>query len=231
MTMVQAGDGVAGPETLAVWPAGQRVDALPGARSFALTRFPDTDAYHPALIAQLTRLARDPAVAVQQARAIGGTKIYHIHQRQSPELAFICTRAAAMFRRVLGVDAAVIDMSWANIYGNGDYSLPHSHLRAQASVVYCVDAGDPDPTDPWSGQFCFVDPRLASCCQTEVGHMTHPVMPRLSAGTMLIFPGLAVHCVGAYGGTRPRVTLSWNINTMALPGEPSVPIPRQFGEV
>jgi hypothetical protein len=230
MTMVQPRDGMAVSETLAVWPAGQRMDALSGAPSFALTRFADTEAYHPALIEQLMRLARDPAVAVQQARAIGGTKIYHIHRLQSPELALICARATAMFQRVLRVDAAVIDMSWANIYGNGDYSLPHSHLRAQASVVYCVDAGDADPTDPWSGQFCFVDPRLAACCQTEPGHMTHPVMPGLTAGTMLIFPGQAVHCVGAYGGTRPRITLSWNINTMALPGEAGVPIPRQFGE-
>jgi hypothetical protein len=231
MTIVEIGHGTAGPENLEVWPVGQRTDALPGAPSFALTRFADTDAYHPALVAQLMRLAHDPAVAVQQARAIGGTKVYHIHRMQSAELAFICARAAAMFRRVLGVEAAVIDMSWANIYGKGDYSLPHSHLRAQASVVYCVDAGDPDPTDPWSGQFCFVDPRLAACCQTEPGHMTHPVMPGLSAGTMLIFPGQAVHCVGAYGGTRPRITLSWNINTTVLSGEPSVSIPRQFGEV
>ena len=121
-------------------------------------------------------------------------------------------------------------MSWANIYGQGDYSLPHSHLRALASVVYCVDQGDPDPTDPWSGQFCFVDPRLAGCCQSEAGHMTNPIMPGLSTGSMLIFPGQAVHCVGAYGGRRSRMTLSWNINAVALAGVATVPIPRQFGE-
>ena len=231
MTMVQAGDSAAGLGNLAVWPAGQKIEPLPGTSAFALTRFMDTDAYHPTMIARLLEFARDPAVAVEQGRAIGGTKIYHIHQMQLPELAFICARATALFRLVLGAESAVIDMSWANIYGSGDYSLPHSHLRAKASIVYCVDAGDPDPTDPWSGQFCFVDPRLASCCQSEAGHVTNPVMPGLRAGTMLIFPGQAVHCVGAYVGTRPRITLSWNINTIALPGEASVPIPRQFGEM
>lgn len=230
MTMAQMQYGEAGVDSLTVWPAGQKPEAMPGAPAFALTRFADTQTYHPTLIAKLLNFARDPAMAVEQGRAIGGTKIYHIHQMQVPELAFICARATAMFRQVLGVEQAVIDMSWANIYSPGDYSLPHSHLRAKASLVYCLDAGDPDPTDPWSGQFCFVDPRLAACCQAEAGHMTNPVMPGLQTGTMLIFPGSAVHCVGAYGGKRPRITLSWNINPMALPGQPSVPIPRQFGE-
>jgi len=229
MTMAQM-PGDRGVENLSVWPAGQKTESLPGAAVFAVTHFADTEAYHPAMIDKLLTFAREPGMAVEQGRAIGGTKIYHIHQMQVPELAFICNRASAMFRLVFGAESAVIDMSWANIYGKGDYSLPHSHLRAKASVVYCVDAGDPDPSDPWSGEFCFVDPRLAACCQTEAGHMTHPVMPGLRTGTMLIFPGQAVHCVGAYMGTRPRITLSWNINTVALPGEASVPIPRQFGE-
>jgi hypothetical protein len=222
--------GDSSSQELSIWPDDQRTESLPGAPAFALTHFRDAAIYHPALTARLLALAQDPNVAVQQARAVGGTKIYHIHQMQSQELAFICARATALFRRSVGADSAVIDMSWANIYGNGDYSAPHSHLRAAASVVYCVDPGDPDPTDAWSGQFCFVDPRLAACCQGEAGHMTNPVMPGLRAGTMIIFPGQAVHCVNPYSGTRPRITLSWNINTMALPGVATVPIPRQFGE-
>lgn len=230
MTGAGTQNGCAGPEGFEIWPAGQRTESLPGAPAFALTRFTDTESYHPSLTSRLMASANDPTMAVQQARAIGGTKIYHIHQMQSAELAFICARAIALFMRVLRSDTAVIDMSWANIYGDGDYSLPHSHLRALASVVYCVDPGDPDPTDPWSGQFCFVDPRLAECCQSEAGHMTNPIMPGLDAGAMLIFPGQAVHCVGAYRGRRPRITLSWNINTVALAGVATVPIPRQFGD-
>lgn len=211
---------------LGIWPQSQKTESLPGAAAFALTRFADTESYHPGLIATLLRMAQDPSVAVQQARAVGGTKVYHIHQRQSPELAFISARATALFKHMLRSDAAVIDMSWANIYGHGDYSLPHSHLRATASVVYCVDPGDVDPTDGWSGQFCFVDPRIAPCCQGEPGCMTNPVMPGLRAGTMLIFPGQAVHCVNPYAGKRPRITLSWKINKVALPGEPTLPVPR-----
>ena len=130
-----------------------------------------------------------------------------------------------------GAGTAVIDMSWANIYGQGDYSAPHSHLRATASVVYCVDPGDRDPADDWSGRFCFVDPRLSACCQGEPGHMTNPIMLGMRPGTMLIFPGQAVHCVNPYAGARPRITLSWNINAMALPGVPDVPVPRQSGEL
>jgi hypothetical protein len=224
MELVSESHGLDG---LGVWPQGQRMEALPGAAAFAVTRFADAHCYHPGLIATLLSMANDPSTAVQQARAIGGTKIYHIHQRQSSELAFISARATAVFKHMLRSESAVIDMSWANIYGNGDYSTPHSHLRATASVVYCVDPGDSYPTDGWSGQFCFVDPRMPPCCQGEAGHMTNPVMPGLRAGTMLIFPGQAVHCVNPYAGQRPRITLSWNINRVALPGEPTLPIPRQ----
>lgn len=229
MTGTEQSKSHSGPQGLEIWPASQAMQSLPGAPAFALTQFADAESYHPSLTAQLMGFSHDPTLAVQQGRAIGGTKIYHIHQMQSAELAFVCARANAMFRRLLGRDTAVIDMSWANIYGNGDYSLPHSHLRALASVVYCVDPGDSDPTDPWSGQFCFVDPRLADCCQAEAGHMTNPILPKFSAGTMLIFPGQAVHCVGAYGGHRPRITLSWNINPVVLAGVASVPVPRALG--
>ena len=92
MTMVEAG-GAAAPARLAAWPDGQPMEPFPGEPAIATTHFRDTGAYHPALIARLLELARDPDTAVQQARAVGGTKIYHIHQMQTPELAFICARA------------------------------------------------------------------------------------------------------------------------------------------
>lgn len=214
---------------LAVWPVQQRVEPLPGAPQFAVARFADASVYHPALLATVLDLARDPANVVVQDRAIGGRKVYDLHRRAGAELAFICARAMAFFKQIWRSDAAVIDMSWANVYGEGDYSLAHSHLRAAASVVYCLDPGDPDGEDAWAGQFCFVDPRLAACCQGERGCVTNPLMPGLAAGTMLIFPGQAVHCVNPYRGRRPRVTLAWNINATALPGEPTVPYPRQPG--
>jgi hypothetical protein len=123
-----------------------------------------------------------------------------------------------LFRKVLECEHAVVDLSWANVYRNGDYCLPHSHLRSTASVVYCLDPGDEDPDDSQSGRFCFVDPRLRNCCQDQEGCMTAPFFPGMAAGTMLIFPSQLVHTVNPYAGMRPRITLSWNINKHALPG-------------
>ena len=91
-------------------------------------------------------------------------------------------------------------------------------MRATASVVYCVDEGDPDPDDHNSGAFSFVDPRFEPCCKVQQHYMTNPVKPVLAAGTMIIFPSHLVHCVNPYFGERPRITISWNINRTVLPG-------------
>ena len=64
----------------------------------------------------------------------------------------------------------------------------------------------------------FIEPRIDACCQLEPGHMTHPLMPELTAGTMLIWPGNLLHAVSAYAGTKPRITIAWNINDRELPG-------------
>ena len=34
------------------------------------------------------------------------------------------------------------DDTWASVYRAGDYCMPHSHLRANASIVYMLDVGD-----------------------------------------------------------------------------------------
>ena len=88
-------------------------------------------------------------------------------------------------------------------------------------MLYCIDPGDEDPFCEMSGKFAFIDPRLDLCCRNEEGHMTTPFYPEVAAGSMLIFPGRLVHHVAAYAGTRPRITMVWNINTAQLSGKVS----------
>ena len=109
-------------------------------------------------------------------------------------------------------------MCRANVYRQWESIGPHSHRRTTASLAYTLDAGDPDPDCELSGKFSFVDPRLEICCQLEKGHMTNPYHPEMPAGTLMIFPGQVLHCVSAYAGTRPRITLAWNINRTELEG-------------
>lgn len=50
--------------------------------------------------------------------------------------------------------------------------------------------------------------------------MTNLLIPDLRPGSMLFFPSEWVHMVAAYLGTRPRITMSWNISPDRLPGKP-----------
>ncbi len=211
-----------GMKPVAVWPPLQQVE-LCGDTTIRLTAFQDTQEYHPRLIAKILELEENHRLRRRYFRGACGTKIHHLEKWVSSEAELITARALALFRKVLECDEAVVDLSWANVYRSGDYCMPHSHLRSTASVVYCLDTGDEDPDDTQSGRFCFVDPRIRSCCQDQEGCMTTPFLPGLNAGAMLIFPSQLVHAVNPYTGNRPRITLSWNINKFALPGQP-VPV-------
>jgi hypothetical protein len=201
-----------------VWPAGQQTEKI-GHDSILLTRFNDIGAYHPGLMARLFQVEADPTRAKRYA-GCGGVKIHSLTELQCREAELIDARARFLFRLVSGAPDAVVDISWANIYRQNDYCMPHSHIRSMASVVYMVDEGEADEQDPVAGRFCFVDPRLEACCNPKPQYMTSPVYPVMPAGTMIIFPSQLVHYVNPYSGRRPRITLSWNINATAVPGEP-----------
>lgn len=193
-----------------VWPKGQRLQTRGGDRTLLATRFEDAESYHPALIARVLELAGGSPFTRQYIRAFGGVKVERPAAWNSPEAALVGARAAAMLREALGIAGADPFESWANVYRRGDYSMPHSHPRAAASVVYVLDPGDADPEDPLSGQFAVLDPRYRDCCQDQPNYLTNPIMPKLAAGSMLLFPGWLVHGVNPYTGRRPRITLTWN---------------------
>lgn len=206
-------------QRLPVWPAEQKIETR-GDPAIHVTTFGDAGAYHKGLIANILKLEIDPSYGKEYFRAAGGTKIHHVDRWGFAEANLINGRAIALFKRVWATDEAVVDLSWANVYREGDYAMAHAHTRSTASVVYFLDAGDDDPEDPAGGRFCFVDPRLACCCQEEPGMMTSPYLPRMTSGTMIIFPSHLVHCVNPYNGTRPRITIAWNINRHVIPGSP-----------
>ncbi len=207
-----------GARPLAVWPEGQKILSRDPQNTILRTRFADTEAYHPALIAQVLERAADPRYSGQYGRSLGGIKLYHLDRWDSEEARLLNARAEAFYRTASGGGQAVIDIAWVNVYRKGDYILPHSHTRSTVSLVYCLDPGEDDPEDDNAGRFCFVDPRYPECCQIEEQRMTNPLKPDLAPGTMLMFPSELVHCVNPYGGSRPRITVSWNINSVELPG-------------
>jgi len=201
-----------------IWPPEQSWLTLPGSPPVLLAYFTDHAAYHPGLAVRIMALLDDRALAKRYARVASGTKIHPLERWNCPEADLVTARAQEFFKRALRSATASIDLSWATVYRTGDYTAPHSHLRAQASIVYCIDPGDDPRPDTPDGKLCLVDPRYSMCCNIEPNRMTNVVIPDMRAGSMIMFPGELVHCVNPYAGTRPRLTLSWNINQQSIPG-------------
>jgi hypothetical protein len=220
MTDEAAADTVRiGSAEIPVWPAGQRVQSAIHPE-ILITFFADAEAIRGGLVARIHALERDRRFASAPVAAFGGTKVYHLDRWDCPEAELLDARALAFSQQLLKSDMAVIDLSWANIYRSGDYSLPHSHERTAASIVYSVDPGDDDGADQYGGRLMFVDPRVDACCGIRRGSVTTPQLPLMAPGTMILFPSPFVHCVNPYRGRRPRITLAWNIDRDMIPGSP-----------
>lgn len=210
-----------GDEAVPVWPGGQRVERWRGSQSVLVTRFADHDRYAAELRATVLARAADPELAQHYERSagVGSAKVYDVARWPSPSAVLVDARARVFFRLATGTPA-VVDLSWASVYRDGDYCLPHSHPRTLVSVLYVLDLGDTEAAGALNGTFLFVDPRLPACCREERGCMTTPGAPALVPGMMLLFPGKVVHCVAPYSGDRPRLTMSWDLNREAREGAP-----------
>lgn len=203
-----------------VWPDHQKIKTVDDP-TIGMTQFGDAAEYHPKLTQKILELEQGSEFRDALVKGACGIKIRDPHRWGIPEATLIHERAVQLFKRMLKTEQAVVDCCWASIYHTGDYCMPHSHVRAVASVLYMLDPGEETPGDPLSGKFCFVDPRMACCCKREPGRMTDVMMPDMVPGSMLIFPAMAVHCVNPYTGKKPRITMTWNLNHGALAGKPS----------
>ena len=208
-----------GDNDLAVWPASQVVAPL-SASMMAVTTFTDTGSYHGALIAAALAAEQDPRFRAPQFKGGCGVKVRRIPDWGSPAGELVHARALTLAHQTLSRRPVYVDDSWASVYRAGDYCMPHSHLRSNASIVYMLDPGDADPEDELAAKLCFADPRIDACCPHEPGRVTQHLMPAMTPGTMVIFASDYLHSVNPYRGRRPRITLSWNITLERLPGRP-----------
>jgi len=201
-----------------VWPEGQKITRLK--KSLVLmTRFTDVPHYHSELNRKILALEQAGRFKADYAPGGCGIKIYHLDRWQSDEAKLIHQRALAFFSEVFNCPEPVADVSMANIFRNGEYCMPHSHIRTRASLVYSLACGDPDPAHARSGCLCFADPRMTECCQDEPERMTTPLVPDMQPGTLLMFPSEVMHFVTPYTGKSPRITLAWNVDSRSIPGE------------
>jgi hypothetical protein len=200
-----------------VWPSKAKLEQIHPGSIYAVV-FDDTEFYHPELQQKILERESDPQYGLNLFRGACGVKVHHVELWKSPAANLIHQRALAMFSAVSGAENPVADMSWANVYRNGDYCLPHSHCRAEASIVYQLAPGDHDEQNPLGGCLSFADPRMKTCCAEEQGRVTSAFLPDMVPGMMIIFPSQLMHYVNPYTGDAPRITLSWNISTEKIPG-------------
>jgi len=202
-----------------VWPEGQAIEPA-GDKMIGITHFADFADYHSTLRDTMLRLERSSSQREKLPHGSCGIKIRHIENWKCEAAQLVHERALAFFKHMLNAETAHVDDSWGNIYRSGDYCIPHSHIRAQAGVVYLLDPGEENAKEPLDAKFFIADPRVAFCCQHHPGHMTRMLIPTMKPGSMIIFPGQVVHGVNPYFGGKPRLTLSWNINVQPVAGDP-----------
>jgi hypothetical protein len=139
----------------------------------------------------------EPCYQTIMQRVVAGTRALLVKIARSQDL-------DADLRYRYGIQA------WAMVMRDGDYTVVHDHAHAHFSVAYYADAGDADPSTP-SGQLTFVDPRRTGA--TVPGLDLYPAQFAITpeTGMLVVFPGFLQHFVHAYRGTRPRVTISANV--------------------
>lgn len=204
-TQVRTGD-----EDLNVWPADQEAEVICEQPTIIATQSGDGAAFRQRLIDYILELEKDPEFT--RRMPTGGSKVTRVHDWDLPEANLINERALSFFSQAAKKPDAKIELSWASVYRKGSYLTPHSHPRATGAVLYCLDLGDPDyEQNRYAGQLVFADPRIPYCCNTEDNCVTRALTANLREGMMLLFPGPIMHFVHPYNGTRPRITMSWNI--------------------
>jgi hypothetical protein len=214
---------------IAVWPSKLQLAPV-SEESIQSVVFDDIENFHASLQQAILERESDPQYGMKLFRGACGVKVHHVERWKSPAANLVHQRALALCSAVLGVEDPVCDISWANVYRQGDYCMPHSHRRTEASVIYLLASGDTEEGNPLGGRLCFADPRMQSCCVDEPGRVTNSVVPELVPGMMLVFPSQAMHYVNPYVGETPRITLSWNISSHRIAGSANPQLDRQRAE-
>jgi len=215
-------DGIwIGPVKYPVWRDNTEVTRYPG--GFSLIANPEIDAIKAPFVETL--VARDAVQRVEsplKSLAEGGLKIRDLDKLGSPIFELINARAMVLFKLATGAKTAVVDDCWANVVRDGEWTVPHCHKRSTASVVYALDPGDEEASkrEPMNGHLMFSDPRLSLCCPGKPDHVSSFFRPTGDIpGLMVLFPSYLTHMVSPYHGRRPRISIAWNLNQEAVPGE------------
>ncbi len=107
--------------------------------------------------------------------------------------------------------------TWFHITRHAGSFVTHNHPMASWSAVYCVRPGMQVPEQPGSGLLRLADPRSgANAYQDPANQRLHPpfalrpLVLRLMAGQLVVFPSYLFHDVAPFYGTDTRITVATN---------------------
>jgi len=112
---------------------------------------------------------------------------------------------------------------WSNIQRKGGSNAAHPHPGAYWSGCYYVDVGDISEDGKHGGALQLFDPR--GCLPRMLAPYLRFAPPELhdagrnisflpTAGQCVLFPGWLYHAVGTYTGTKPRISVAFNLDPM-----------------
>lgn len=99
--------------------------------------------------------------------------------------------------------------SWATVLHEGGHQDPHIHPAGWLSGVFYVDAGDAAP-GPEDGSLVFGHPPPGTMSAPPREHVNAP-----RTGELMSFPSYFFHHTRPYRGTRPRISLAFDVLPLA----------------
>jgi uncharacterized protein (TIGR02466 family) len=107
--------------------------------------------------------------------------------------------------------------AWANVSRTGNFNRMHTHAGTTWSGTYYVDPGDPPPEDQFGTPIHFFDP-----CQGRSNTFMPLIVPistliRPEPGLMIVFPSYLPHMVYPHRGSRPRISIAFNLRKEPYP--------------
>jgi uncharacterized protein (TIGR02466 family) len=107
--------------------------------------------------------------------------------------------------------------AWVNVNRVGEFNRTHTHAGSTWSGTYYVDPGDPPADDASGTPIHLFDP-----CQGRANTFMPLIVPisvliRPEAGLMILFPSYLPHMVYPHRGSRPRISIAFNLRKEPYP--------------
>jgi uncharacterized protein (TIGR02466 family) len=106
--------------------------------------------------------------------------------------------------------------AWANINRQGNFNQVHSHPGATWSGVYYVDHGEENEGAEGTALHLY-DPNTARINLFFPDISAQDVLFKPVPGLMVVFPSYVPHAVLPHRGTRPRISIAFNLRKEPYP--------------